>query len=212
VIDYSAYLNHEDLVGQVTIEAGQTVFLQPGGDIDPDHGTAVLGVIVAAENSIGVTGVAPRAAAIFYPAATSTQFGRMATAIVSAGEDLDVGDVLCIPLELGEGGGAPVCSDPAYNTLLGVSASLGITNVCAAGNGGFATLAPASGVHNAVLVSSVWPGAQTPTPVSGTKTGGPLASTTLVNPGTIAPGNQYCRYKRQPPRDEQAPHLSAVLR
>ena len=192
VIDYSAYVNHEDLAGQVTVESGQTPFLKPGGDIDPDHGTAVLGVLVAADNTFGITGVAPRSSAIFYPAATSTQAGRVATAIVSAGEDLDVGDVLCIPLELGNGGGAPVCSDPTYNTLLGVTASLGVTNVCAAGNGGFQTLAPASGVNNAVLVSSVWPGAQTPTPVSGAKT--PLTNT-LANPGTIAPGNSYCRYK-----------------
>ncbi|MFM1831275.1 MAG: hypothetical protein RLZZ558_1615 [Planctomycetota bacterium] len=198
VIDYSAYLNHEDLVGQVTVEQGQSVFLQPGGDIDPNHGTAVLGIMVAAANGIGITGVAPESEAIFYPAANGNQAGRLATAIVSAGEDLDVGDVLCIPLELGLGGGATVCSDPTFNVLLGVTASLGVTNVCAAGNGGFATLTPGSGVNNAVLVSAVWPGPQTPTPVSGAKTfdaAGTVTANTLQNPGNVAPGNSYCRYK-----------------
>ncbi|NBX24879.1 MAG: hypothetical protein EBQ99_02325 [Planctomycetes bacterium] len=192
VIDYSAYVNHEDLVGQVTVEAGQRPFIQPGGQIDPDHGTAVLGVLVAADNGIGITGVAPAASAVFYPAATSAQAGRIATAIVSAGEDLAVGDVLCIPIELGAG--ATICSTATYNVLLGVTASLGITNICAAGNGGFLTLAPASGANNAVLVSSVWPGPQTPTPVSGAKPP-PPAPNTLTNPGVIAPGNSYCRYK-----------------
>ncbi len=198
VIDYSAYLNHEDLVGQVTLETGTSVFLKPGGANDPDHGTAVLGILVAKANNFGITGIAPEAKARFYPAATTLGAGRISTAIVAAGEDLGVGDVLCIPLQLGTGGGATICSAGTYNTLLGVTASLGITNVCAAGNGGYATLAPATGRNNAVLVSAVWPGAQTPTPVSGTKTfnaAGTVLTNTLTNPGIIAPGNSYCRWK-----------------
>ncbi len=60
VIDYSAIVDHIDLLGQVSVEPGQTIVIPATGTstlINPNHGTAVLGVLVAADNGFGITGL-----------------------------------------------------------------------------------------------------------------------------------------------------------
>ena len=188
LIDNACNVNHEDLAGQVSVETGQTIFTQAAGMIDPDHGAAVIGEILAAANGFGITGIAPSATGVFFPAVSINGGGRLSAALVSAGNTLVPGDVLVIPMQVGVGGGATLSSVATYNTLLAVTASLGITNVTAAGNGGFAVQSPpASTTNNAIMVTSCWPGSQVPLPI---QSGG-----ALVNPGPDYPGNAYCRYK-----------------
>jgi hypothetical protein len=187
VIDYSAIVDHIDLVGQVTVEPGQTIVIPAAGSstiINPDHGTAVLGVLVAADNGYGITGLLPRAQAIFFPAVTVAQGGRVATALVSAGEMLGDGDVLCIPLEYGAG--FTLGSDTFANQLFGVVDGLGTTIVIPAGNGGFSVQTVTNPI--AITVGSVWPGSQTPVPYG--------ANNALISPGSLPyPGFSYCRYR-----------------
>ena len=197
VIDYSAIVDHLDLLGQVTVETGQTIVIPAPGTstiINPDHGTAVLGVLVAADNGFGITGLLPRSQAIFFPAVTSLQGGRVASALVAAGEILGDGDVLCIPLEYGIG--YTLATDPFVSQLFNVVDSLGATIVIPAGNGGFPLQTFAETTTTAIVVGSVWPGRQIPVTYGSVKsitapetsTGGLLAS------GAVFPGSQYCRY------------------
>ena len=55
---------HEDLAGLVTPQPGS---IQYNTDFGDDHGTAVLGILTAAENNYGMTGIIPMASSYFYP-------------------------------------------------------------------------------------------------------------------------------------------------
>jgi len=55
---------HEDLAGLVTPQPGSIQYNTNFGD---DHGTAVLGILTAAENNYGMTGIIPMASSYFYP-------------------------------------------------------------------------------------------------------------------------------------------------
>ena len=197
VIDYSAIVDHLDLLGQVTVETGQTIVIPAPGTstlINPDHGTAVLGVLVAADNGFGITGLLPRAHATFFPAVTSLQGGRVASALVAAGEILGDGDVLCIPLEYGIG--YTLATDPFVNELFNVIDSLGATIVIPAGNGGFKLQTFANTTTAAIVVGSAWPGRQIPVTFGSVKS---ITSPTVSTGGLLAssavfPGEQYCRY------------------
>ena len=192
VIDNSAIVDHVDLVGQVTVEAGQLVVIPPPGTsafINPDHGTAVLGVLVASDDGFGITGLLPQAQAIFFPAVTKAQGGRLSTALVSAAETLNDGDVLCVPLEYGAG--FTLASNTFTNQLFSVADSLGITTVIPAGNGGFEISVQST---SAIIVGAAWPGTQTPVPFGSTMTKANLnALVPLTN--NPYPGNSYCRWR-----------------
>ena len=204
VIDYSAYINHEDLVGRVRLEEGideTMILLVNAPPVDPDHGTAVLGIVAAnAANGIGIDGIAPESEAVFFPAIINVggslggNSPRLTTAIISAGEQLDVGDVLLVAMDYPQGG--TMVSDPTLNLLLGVATGLGVNCVVPAGNGGFESITNEGG-NNAILVGGVWPGPQVPTPVSGQKAwdaNGIEVENSLANPGAPFPGSRYCRY------------------
>ncbi len=89
-------LNHNDLV-----EATSNAFLlmrgvDPQPEIHVDHGTAVLGELVAAPDGIGVTGIAHGASiGLINPAFDGTAL-RVAEAVRQATRRLDAGDVILI--------------------------------------------------------------------------------------------------------------------
>ena len=197
VIDNSANIDHVDLVGQVTVEEGQTIFV-PNRDqsltIDPEHGTAILGILVALDNGFGITGLLPESHAIFFPAVTAQTGGRLANAIISAGQTLVDADVLCIPLAFGAG--YTLVNDPFYSQLLNVVGELGVTCIIPAGNGGYQVTVPSS--NSVVIVGAAWPGNQIPS------TTGVLIQQDVDNPkpecqglrttSPLFPGDDYCRY------------------
>lgn len=178
LIDYSCNPDHEDLVGQVTVERGQQIFTQASGIIDPEHGTAVFGEILAADNGFGITGIAPEATGIFFPCVSINGRGRAASAILSAGDTLSVGDVLCIPLSLS---GAPFWTSGTYNVLLSTVADLGVVTFSAAGNGG-SNVTGGTGT-TVITVGACWPGRQLPLPIDDS----------LTVPARTYPGDAYCR-------------------
>jgi hypothetical protein len=184
VIEFGAFVNHEDFVlatpseadgtggtpleqPKVIAEPGQTIILLPQADTEPDHGTACLGEIVAADNGFGVTGIAHEAQGWFFPIVSLEEGPRLQTAIVSALETFDAGDVMSF--SIGPGGG-PFCgagthptlvSNPAIWTLIRLGTDLGITSCIAAGNSS-AAVEPEGGEirSGALIVGASWPGQQ----------------------------------------------------
>jgi hypothetical protein len=184
VIEFGAFVNHEDFVlatpanadgtggepleqPKVIAEPGQTIILLPQADTEPDHGTACLGEIVAADNGFGVTGIAHEAQGWFFPIVSLEEGPRLQTAIISALETFGPGDVMSF--SIGPGGG-PFCgngthptlvSDPAIWTLIRLGTDLGVTSCIAAGNSSAAVEAEGGEVRSgALIVGASWPGQQ----------------------------------------------------
>lgn len=113
VLDFSAYIQdrpdlgiHEDLVGQVTImPTNRTMTLLPSPITDPDHGTAVLGIVGAnSTNNLGMISMAPNADVFFFPVSTLEDGGRTLSAMLDVVENFDPGDVVFIALGNGQFG------------------------------------------------------------------------------------------------------------
>lgn len=172
VVDESAFVNHEDLAGRVTVEPGYEVVTNPLANVDPHHGTAVLGIMLAANNGIGITGAAPNATGIFYPSIAGAGVGaRFFNAIGSAVGGLEAGDVICIPLDYPTVVTDPltgqvtvlqgtVLQSPEVYLLAQVASAIGITMVVAAGNEcSPVDTSPGNAASSAaIVVGAVWPG------------------------------------------------------
>jgi hypothetical protein len=205
VIDSSCFPDHEALVdaynnGRLIIEPGQTLVVTPEGTtplINPDHGTAVLAMLIGqpVNGGGGVNSVLPNATAYFFPSVSETEAGRIPTAISRASQTLQPGDILVIPLaytgNYSTGTASALSGVQVINTLMGVCFSIGITTFQPAGNGGFeVSLTPSGGSTEStysVTVGAGWPGAQTAPP---TGTTGNL----FCQRARTFPGNAYCRY------------------
>jgi hypothetical protein len=182
VIEHSAYVNHEDLINVVVPEPNQTQVLVVSPPLDPNHGTAVLGVIGAERNNIGVTGIADGADLSFYPIVSREEGARLENAYTNALIALQEGDV--INMSIGSGGGNTVVASPIMFDLVTTGTNAGITTVISAGNDAVAVITSpggAGGDSGAVIVGACWPGFQV----------GQL-STDVSVPGPF-PGNGYCR-------------------
>ncbi len=182
VIEHAAYVNHEDLINVVVPEPNQTQVLVVSPPLDPNHGTAVLGVIGAERNNIGVTGIADGADLSFYPIVSREEGARLENAYTNALIALQEGDV--INMSIGSGGGNTVVASPFMFDLVTTGTNAGITTVISAGNDAAPVITSpggAGGDSGAVIVGACWPGFQV----------GQL-STDVSIPGPF-PGNGYCR-------------------
>ncbi|NNF44634.1 MAG: S8 family serine peptidase [Phycisphaerales bacterium] len=168
-IEDSAYvqapLAHEDLTN-LTIEDGQRLWMNPL--MGPDHGTAVLGIIGANENSFGMTGIAPEADLWFFPSFSLNEGGRLLGAMTSAYEEFGPGDVVNYSIGFGTGcigGDCPgtvgfLTLDLAVWTLVRLGSDLGVTSVMSAGNEGCSLddVDEAGGDSGGIIVSASDPG------------------------------------------------------
>ena len=181
VIEFSAYVNHEDIRNEVYAEEGQTQVLIIEDPLDPNHGTACLGIVGAERNNIGVTGLAWGAGLSFYPTVSREEGTRLPNALTSALIDLAEGDV--ISMSIGFGGGNTIVTSPAVFTLVQTGTNAGILTCCSAGNDASPVATSPDGATDsgAVIVGACWPGFQV----------GQL-SQAISNPGPF-PGNNYCR-------------------
>lgn len=145
VIDNSAFVNHEELAGNVEVEPGFSPITSPVFGVDAHHGTAVLGIMLAKDDGKGITGVAPDARAILFPAVVAGQGGRFFNAMASAVGTLEAGDVLCIPLDFPtiyidpltgvvQQLAGTVLQSAAVFALAQTANQIGISTVVAAGN------------------------------------------------------------------------------
>lgn len=153
---------HEDLL-DVIPEPGQTIITIAGGNLSPDHGTSTLGQCVAADNGIGVTGIAKDAQGYFFPIVSVEEGGRTLNAMFSALETFDPGDVL--NYSIGPGGGGTLVSQQAEWTLVRFCTDSGITSCISAGNDCF-NLDDAPQFDDqdsgAIIVGACWPGIPDP--------------------------------------------------
>lgn len=103
------------------------------------HGTAVLGIVLAADDKIGALGVAPAAKKVdvFGIQNRPNASFELAAALASALSLLDPGDVLLIEQHTSSGAtmNRPVEVEPAISDLLRLATALGIVVVEPAGNG-----------------------------------------------------------------------------
>lgn len=138
-VEYSWNLNHEDLVHT------QTSSLAVGTPCDPfassDHGTAVLGELVASKNGFGVTGIVPEAQVRVANAARmmSGSCGWSAPqAVNTAASALAAGDVLLIEQQMygPDNELLPLEWSTAAYDAIRTAAAQGIVVVEAAANGG----------------------------------------------------------------------------
>jgi hypothetical protein len=185
VIDRSAYLEHEDLKNVIRAEPGQTQILIDQDPMDPNHGTAVLGVIAAERNDFGITGIAYGSTVTFYPSVSVEESERLVNAIQAAILDMGEGDILCLPIGVG---GNTIVSSPTVNAWVRFAESLGIITICSAGNGGVA-INPGAQDSGAIIVSACWPGYRIGTaPAFSAVPGG--------NGAGGLPGFNYCRFQQ----------------
>ncbi len=127
-------LNHEDLAAAgITIISGVSQAYH-------GHGTAVLGEVVAVDNTKGGVGIAPRASArVVSQYRTSTTYST-AAAIISAADAMSPGDVLLLEAQTTAAGSStsylPVEVEQAVFDAIRNAVDSGIVVVEAAGNGG----------------------------------------------------------------------------
>jgi chitodextrinase len=128
-VEWDWALNHEDLTAH-------NIQLLPGGinDGDASHGTAVLGVVSAVDNTIGNIGLANKATPIV---SSLVRPGGAAEAILAATQVLSPGDVILLEIQIGYGGPwLPIETQPAEFDAIQYATSLGIVVVEAGANGG----------------------------------------------------------------------------
>ncbi|MCA9286885.1 MAG: S8 family serine peptidase [Phycisphaerales bacterium] len=176
VVEHTAYVTgpkvseggtlwHEDLE-DVIPEPNQTIITISGGVLNPDHGTATLGEIVAADNGFGVTGIARDAQGYFFPIVSVEEGGRTLNAIATAMQTFDAGDVL--NYSIGPGGGGTLVSQEGPWILIRLGSDLGITSCISAGNDCFNLddNGQANGQDSgAIIVGACWPGAPATPPL-----------------------------------------------
>ena len=135
VVDSGIEESHADLTGQIItgidyVDGGDP---SPGSDIADAHGTFIAGLIVAADNDIGVIGVAPEAKVLNMRACSGglCSNGDLVNAIY---DSVDLGaDIINLSLggyELEDDG------DPALEAAIEYARNRGVLVVAAAGNDG----------------------------------------------------------------------------
>ncbi|MFC5701665.1 carbohydrate binding domain-containing protein [Cohnella faecalis] len=127
-------LGHEDLTAH-------SIPLLTGSQIvatSADHGTAVLGVISAVDNTIGNIGLASKAQPMVSSWWRTGEYGNIAEALIVAADALDAGDVILIEIQTtypGASGYVPIEVYSAEFDAIRYAINHGITVVAAAGNG-----------------------------------------------------------------------------
>ncbi len=129
---------HEDLEDQpITREPDQTVNPQVRQLGWQDHGTAVVGILGAADNAYGITGMAAGAEFFLYPEWTLEGGFRRASAVANAIADARPGDIVVLEMQAAGAGGGYVPAEASLavwqSTRVGTDA--GVIVVAAAGNG-----------------------------------------------------------------------------
>jgi subtilisin family serine protease len=137
-IEFSWDTTHEDLA------KAANGLIPNGTPWDPNddtrHGTAVLGELIASDNGIGVTGIAPGAGIGMINIYNEERFLDLHNSIRMAADRLAPGDVMLIEVGIyanrWENDMVPVEYDPLYHEVIRYATSRGIIVVEAAGNGG----------------------------------------------------------------------------
>jgi hypothetical protein len=229
-IESSAYVQHEDFVlagppknptqpwegpllgmPKVIAEENQSPLFIEDGRISANHGTNVLGVMIAADNGIGITGMAPDAQGYFYPTHSIEDGFRAQDAIASCLQEFTQGDVMNFSWGFQDGdanigpyfAGAftelntpspnpitlvvqPVTSVAAYWQLIRTASDLGIACVLANGQGPRPCQSAGLGDSGAIIVSASYPGSVLPGTVAPGRGAGPGYSSCQFSEDTVS--------------------------
>ncbi len=126
-------LDHEELI------SAQIRRVSMFGSIEVDHGTAVAGILVGADNGVGTIGIVPDAALDLITTDRGNGIHNVAAAITVAARHLQRGDIIL--LEIGRAftpdprGDILVEFDPAVQVAIRLAVDRGITVIEPAGNG-----------------------------------------------------------------------------
>jgi serine protease len=135
-VEYGWILDHEDLEidSAAVIYAGATI-----NPYDPNHGTAVLGILVGRPNAYGVTGLVPAATPLLSPQFTEEHGNTVARAINDGAAQLSAGDVILLETQSWVCGGNAAFGPSEWNQpvfdAVQTATALGIVVVAGAGNG-----------------------------------------------------------------------------
>jgi hypothetical protein len=171
------------------VDVSNPTYPPDGYVVYPEHGTAVMSVLVANQDTKGVTGLAYGAEPWFFPALSATGTSRTSAAIAGAAyyltedglDGLPPSNVCVIPMETANGF-QPLNSinedapeqGQAIRDVLSQGIDAGLCFVMAAGNGA-QIVSPAqvreadtltADTQNCVVVGAVWPGFQLQLPVA----------------------------------------------
>ncbi|MFO1415284.1 MAG: hypothetical protein U1F10_15545 [Burkholderiales bacterium] len=133
-IEYGWMLGHEDLADAHVVRAST-----PGPDDAVDHGTAVLGIVLATANGLGGVGIAPDAAGFVVSARRANGRDSVADALTQAGFAVGSGGVVLLEVATAfTPAGAPdipVEFSRAVGQVIQLLAVFGVTVIEPAGNG-----------------------------------------------------------------------------
>jgi subtilisin family serine protease len=141
ILDTGIDLTHPDLVPNLDIGLGRNC-MGPGPPQDGHgHGTHVAGIVAAADNGIGVIGVAPQARLVPIKVLDDTGQGQWSNLICAidyltglATDGDPTNDVQVANMSLGDVGSIGSCTDGGVREAICRSVAAGITYVAAAGN------------------------------------------------------------------------------
>jgi hypothetical protein len=142
ILDTGVDLDHPDLIANLDAGRGKNCIGAGAPEDGHGHGTHVAGTAAAAaDNGIGVVGVAPSARIVPVKVLDDTGYGTTANVICGVdhltGLRLDgdpTNDVLVANMSLGDTGGAGHCADGGLRQAICAATAAGITYVAAAGN------------------------------------------------------------------------------
>ncbi len=133
--EYGWVYSHEDLVDKsLHPEPGQTPHPDVATNDWDEHGTAVMGELVAVVNAYGVSGMVPDATIYTYPEWTVQDGGRRVASIANAIADSSAGDIVLLEMQAGSPLG-PAETDPSVWAVVKAGTDAGVIVVAAAGNG-----------------------------------------------------------------------------
>ena len=142
ILDTGIDLTHPDLVPNLDIALGRNC-MTPG--LPPQdghgHGTHVAGIIAAADNGLGVIGVAPDARLVPFKVLNDQGSGEWSNLICAidyitglATDGDPSNDIKVANMSLGDVGGLGTCTDGGVREAICRSTAAGVTYVAAAGN------------------------------------------------------------------------------
>lgn len=138
-IEYAWNTNHEDLSKLRASGARVNNGTPDDGRFGNDHGTAVMGQLIADDNGIGITGLVSGASAHVTNAISRERGFQLGAAILTAANALRAGDVMLLEQQTGGPanctGYVPVEWIPSVYDAIVVAVNKGIHVVQAAGNG-----------------------------------------------------------------------------
>ncbi len=141
ILDTGIDLTHPDLVPNLDVGLGKNCMTAGPPQDGHGHGTHVAGIIAAADNGLGVVGVAPHARLVPFKVLDDSGSGEWSNLICAidtltayATDNDPTNDIRVANMSLGDVGTIGTCTDGGVREAICKSVAAGVTYVAAAGN------------------------------------------------------------------------------